>query len=365
MDVKQKLESLGVFYTHNERDGTPTDRENLKPVFECVLPPMTRGHIQTLALKKITTAIEDVGGIIHNKCGGHVHFGLKAVDLSIMDGETWTKNSLDYTAQQYQQHNRTKRFYGDNLKPLIMPLELGKAIAKRYSLNQAIINSMLPRSRTNNYWAKPINDHVQQARFKNATDATFVCRALGGKYTVVNFSNWHPNGGTLEFRQAKGSLDTTKINAWIDILENLIITTDKGFMDYSQSTLREGQTPEQPYNARTRLGQIWAMCRTDNGCTISEMMMATGTSAQNIRGRISEMRSRFGQSAIVTSTQQANGHQYRDGDQYAGYRILKTFRTGVDSAVTEKPSNRCGNPSIWANISDDDFEWWQARIAAL
>mgnify|MGYP003627008895 FL=1 len=28
MDVKQKLESLGVFYTHNERDGTPTDREN-------------------------------------------------------------------------------------------------------------------------------------------------------------------------------------------------------------------------------------------------------------------------------------------------------------------------------------------------
>ena len=136
-------------------------------------------------------------------------------------------------------------------------------------------------------------------------------------------------------------------------------------MDYSQSTIREETTPRQPFGRGTRLAQIWEMCRSDNGATVEEMMMATGTSSQNIRGRISEMRSRFGQSSIVTNTQQANNHQYRDGNQFSSYKILEIFSIGSDGHVIQKPSNRSGNPSIWSNVNDDDFEWWQGRIASL
>lgn len=363
-DVKTKLEQEGINYTHNERDGTPVTREGLPPVYECVLPPMARGLVQVNELNKICTIIENLGAFIHNKCGGHVHFGLKAIDTSVTDSDTWTKNSLAYTGSE-RLANRPRRFYSEDLKPLIMPLELGKAIAKRYALNQLIINTMLPKSRTNNHWCKPIGRQVGTSNFASAISGEAINNIMGGKYHAVNFSNWKPTGGTLEFRQAKGSLSVDKINRWIDILENLITTTDLHFMDYSQSTIREETTPRQPFGRGTRLAQIWEMCRSDNGATVEEMMMATGTSSQNIRGRISEMRSRFGQSSIVTNTQQANNHQYRDGNQFSSYKILEIFSIGSDGHVIQKPSNRSGNPSIWSDVDDDDFEWWQGRIASL
>jgi hypothetical protein len=88
--------------------------------------------------------------------------------------------------------------------------------------------------------------------------------------------------------------------------------------------------------------------------------MATGTTRSNIAGRISEMRSRFGDSAIVTGTQQSNGRSYGSGDEFASYKILKTFTSGANEVVA-LPANRAGNPSIWSDVSDDLFEYFNTR----
>ena len=102
------------------------------------------------------------------------------------------------------------------------------------------------------------------------------------------------------------------------------------------------------------------MCRSEDGASVQDLMLATGTTRSNIAGRISEMRSRFGDGAIVTSTQQANGRSYGSGDEFASYKILKTFRTG-DNTVSILPDNRAGNPSIWNGINDDLYDYFHSR----
>ena len=106
------------------------------------------------------------------------------------------------------------------------------------------------------------------------------------------------------------------------------------------------------------------MCRTDTGATVRDMMLETGTSRSNIAGRISEMRQRFGRTAIVTHTQATNGASFGDGDEFARYQILKTY-TANTNEIRIKPDNQAGNPSIFCGIGDALYKWFKQREQAL
>jgi hypothetical protein len=124
-------------------------------------------------------------------------------------------------------------------------------------------------------------------------------------------------------------------------------------------------TPEQPFRRGARIGVIYTACRTQfGGATVQDLMDMTGTTAINIRARISEIRTRVGDAAIVTHTQQANGHSYGDGQDLARYEILNEW-TEHGEGATLLPDNRIGIASIWAGLSDELYEFWQDRIIEL
>ena len=106
------------------------------------------------------------------------------------------------------------------------------------------------------------------------------------------------------------------------------------------------------------------MMRTESGATTQEIMDATGCSEQRVRAAVSEIRSRVGDAAVITSTQQANGARYGDGTNHTAYRVPRTFETQGSGAAL-LPEHRIGNASIWAGISDELFEWWHNRIQTL
>ena len=61
---------------------------------------------------------------------------------------------------------------------------------------------------------------------------------------------------------------------------------------------------------------------------------------------------------------QANGRRYGDGTDFTSYEVLETI-TVENSGSVLMPENRIGNASIWSNICDEDFEYWQNRTRAL
>jgi hypothetical protein len=348
--IRNALANHGIDYCTVKKDDTTSSAT----VFEIVLPPMAKGTFLRNQLAIIQTALESINAVITDKCGGHVHFGIEWLDTNLQSTEDFNLAQISHV------RNNNNGFYASNKKDP-MPFELMKNVGYRYGLNQQLINGILPNSRTNNTYCKPIDRQINSRDWKNATDIRTLDRIIGGKFYSVNYSNASATSSrkTIEFRQHSGSIEATKICNWIELLHNLYKTTDQYFLQY-QNDLSTSNTPEQPYRQGTRLGQIWELCRTNDGATVQDLMMATGTTRSNIAGRISEMRSRFGDSAIVTGTQQSNGRSYGSGDEFASYKILKTFTSGANEVVA-LPANRAGNPSIWSDVSDDLFEYFNTR----
>ena len=299
--IKRALSNVGISYCQVEKDMTTSEHT----VFEIKLPPFANSNdLNNSWLKnelvKIQTALESINARITNKCGGHVHFGIEWLDDNIISADNWNKLQADHVG------SGQSGFFAEH-KTDIMPFELMKNVAYRYGLNQHIIDGILPNSRTNNTYCKPIDRQVNTREWKNATSIGDLNSIIGGKFYSVNFQNTDPRRGshqkrTIEFRQNSGSIEADKILNWVKLITNLYVTTDEKFLSYSNNLTTE-TTPEQPYRQGTRLGQIWELCRSDNGSSVQDLMMATGTTRSNIAGRISEMRSRFGDGAIVTSTQ--------------------------------------------------------------
>ena len=87
-------------------------------------------------------------------------------------------------------------------------LELMKNVGYRYGLNQQLINGILPNSRTNNTYCKPIDRQTNSRDWKNATDIRTLDRIIGGKFYSVNYSNASATSSrkTIEFRRAQLNL---------------------------------------------------------------------------------------------------------------------------------------------------------------
>jgi len=316
---------------------------------EIVLPPLAPCDFAFDYIKKVCRVLEDIGCRINRQCGLHVH---------ISNAQTLHANPTNLSASSIQHTERTGRFIGGS-EFFNDPMDAVavKDIMVRYANSQATINSMFPRSRTNNRYCSTMHlDRLNSARtIEQLRDATV------GKFSVINLNHWQ--NGTIEFRQASGTIEADKMIKWVLFLINLVHHTVENRIENGSSS-ETILTPEQVFRSGSRIGLIYSMCRSNGGANVTDLMNATGTSAINIRARISEIRARLSDDAVVTHTMQANGNSYGDGQDLARYEILSEYQTQSTGARL-MPANRIGLESVWACLPDDLFEWWQNRITEL
>jgi hypothetical protein len=320
-------------------DGTP------RVDAEIVLPPLAACDFAWDYIEKICRVLSDVGANVNSSCGLHVHIGNAPLNDST--------HAVRFCGDSILERARTGRYitgaYGEPMDFIAV-----QDIMRRYTRQQDAVNSMFPRSRTDNRYCSPLS----MRRIENASN---ISELTFGKFTSINLETWAR--GTIEFRQASGTVEADKIINWVKFLLNLVEHTNANRVENGNRTIVTN-TPEQPFRRGARVGVQYTMMRSDGGATTQQIMDATGCSEQRVRAAVSEIRSRIGDAAVVTNTQQANGASYGDGTNHTSYTVLFSFET-QGSGAQLLPENRRGVESIWANVDDDLFEWWQNRITAL
>jgi hypothetical protein len=106
-----------------------------------------------------------------------------------------------------------------------------KSILFLYAKAQNLTGALLP-SRANSRWASPLS--VEAIRYLDsrmnrrarqvgqAADLRFYANNIvGGRYNAVN-PQAYSNHGTIEFRQHSGSLNASKIQAWVVFTQNVV-----------------------------------------------------------------------------------------------------------------------------------------------
>ena len=336
--VSNALNNANIRGCDVKPDGTP------RVDAEIVLPPLAPCDFAFDYIKKICRVLDEVGASVNSSCGLHVH-----ISNAPLNSDT---TATQFCGESIDVKERTGRFFANHSDP--MDFIAVQDIMKRYTRQQDAVNSMFPRSRTDNRYCSPLSTRrIEQA--STISELTF------GKFTSINLQTW--SRGTIEFRQASGTIEAAKIINWVKFLNNLVLHTVENRIESGNRTIVT-DTPEQPFRRGARVGVQYDMMRSDGGATTQEIMDATGCSEQRVRAAVSEIRSRVGDAAVVTSTQQANGARYGDGTHHTSYTVLFSIETQGNAAQL-LPENRRGVESIWANVDDDLFEWWQNRITTL
>ena len=336
--IKQALNNAEIRGCEVKPDGTP------RVDAEIVLPPLAACDFAWDYIKKICRVLDMECASVNSSCGLHVHIS----NAPLNDDTTATQ----FCGESIDVKERTGRFFANHSEP--MDFIAVQDIMRRYTRQQDAVNSMFPRSRTDNRYCSPLSTRrIEQA--STISELTF------GKFTSINLQTW--SRGTIEFRQASGTIEADKIINWVKFLLNLVDHTNANRVENGNRTIVT-DTPEQPFRRGARVGVQYTMMRSDGGATTQQIMDATGCSEQRVRAAVSEIRSRVGDAAVVTNTQQANGASYGDGTAHTSYTVLFSFETTTDGA-TLLPAHRIGNPSIWAGLSDELFEWWHNRVLTL
>lgn len=338
--VKRELDRLGVKGFLSKYDGTPAVDA------EIVLAPITLCAVGKEYIQNICNALTRIGCGVNRECGLHVHVGNAELDTSI-------SNAVDYTTKSIRHLHENRSFLSQH-KSETIPFVVWSDVSWRWQRQQDTINTMFPRSRTNNRYCMPL-------RADTVSNANTIEQLNHGKFFAINFETWR--NGTVEFRQHSGTVEFDKIWNWLNFLNNFISWTIEHRVEHGERTIVQ-DTPVMPFRAGARVGVQYTMMRTNNGATTREIMDATGCSEQRVRAAVSEIRQRVGDSAVVTHTQQANGASYGSGTDHTRYQVLETVETQSDGA-TIMPENRIGIPSIWAGLDDSDYELWQNRITSL
>ena len=337
--IRRALIDAGILGCVVKPDGTP------RVDAEIVLPPLAPCDFAWDYIKKICQVLSDVNARVNSACGLHVHIG----NAPLLDNISPTRFCGDSIASVDSTGRYISGCYGE-------PMDFVEVqdLQKRMTRQQSVVNTMFPRSRTNNRYCSPLS-------LSRIGAATNIQQLTFGKFTTINLQTW--SNGTIEFRQASGTIEADKIINWVKFLLNLVDHTRNNRVESGNRTI-DHNTPEQPFRRGARVGVQYNMMRTDGGATTQEIMDATGCSEQRVRAAVSEIRNRVGDMAVVTNTQQANGASYGDGTHHTSYTVLFTY-TEQGSGASLLPDHRIGNPSIWSGVSDALFEWWNDRIISL
>ena len=183
---------------------------------ETVMMPLAPCEYTWDYIRECCAAFNAAGADGGHGCGMHVHFSNAA--LLQMDPEQFSRESIRHTADTGRliTQDRGSEFLGDPMTAAEL-----KDIMCRYTAQQSVINSMHPRSRTNNRMAQ----QLRLADIENAGPTVRDLRnATHGKFGTINLQPWSTIG-TIEFRQAAGTIDAEKAINWVKFVHNLITWT--------------------------------------------------------------------------------------------------------------------------------------------
>ena len=319
-------------------------------------------HINAIARQECSS----VDDIVNTGCGVHVHIGNAPINSNV-DPDEYCRASIE----------AWPRIHTDHAMPF--DFEILRDVVYRYARMQSIINTMLAPSRTENTMCWGLSNLIDE--ILGSRDIQELNRALGGtpsggKFSAITLAHdprSYPNRdqdrvGTVEFRQHHGTSDFEKSWKWLEFICNLFTHTHNERIGFENNQTSVQETPTNDIFRRGSRNNVqYHLIRSNSGATTRDIMDVTGRSEQSVRRGISEIRDRleqlgFDRSALVTHDQIANGHRYGDGTDLNGYQVLQTVETQLAGAEL-LPENRRGIDSIFAGLSDNDFEWWQARIA--
>jgi hypothetical protein len=342
--IQQAFRDNGIKGCKVVPDGTPTvDAEIVLPVYaNC---QVAREH-----LISVCDVLARLGCRVNSRCGLHVHIGNAPLNDNVTPAQ-FTGTSIAHTEQ-------TGEYYTDHADPF--DAAIIKDWMVRYTRMQTSrngINAMLPTSRHNNRMCQRLDLNT----LERANTIQELAQATHGKFSSINLQTW--SNGTVEFRQHSGTIEAEKIWAWMQFLLNLVTHTLENRVTSGTRTIVR-DTPAAPFRNGSRVGVQYTMMRQTGGASTRDIMDCTGCSEQRVRAAVSEIRTRVGDAAVITHTQQTNGASYGSGTDHTSYEVQTSYEEQTNG-VTLLPDNSIGNASIWAGIPDEAFEWWQARIAAL
>ena len=338
--IKSALSNAEIRGCDVKPDGTPgVDAE-------IVLPPLAPCDFAWDYIKSICRVLDRVGASVNSKCGLHVHIG-----NAPLNDDT---HAVRFCGDSILERHRTGRYItGAYADP--MDFVAVQDIMFRYTRQQSTINTMFPRSRTDNRYCAPLS----VARIERATT---ISELTFGKFTTVNLETW--SRGTIEFRQASGTVEADKIINWVKFLLNLV--------DHTNTARVEGWHPNNCYRyARTAIPP-----RRACWCSIFHDAFRRRRNHARNHGRNRMLVSNAFAPPLVKSATAlvmrplSPTHNKRTARAMVtaqatlAYTVLFSFETTTDGA-TLLPEHRIGNPSIWAGLSDELFEWWHNRVLTL
>jgi len=334
---------------------------------EAVSAPMAICATSYASIKLACETLEAAGAKINIDCGLHVHIGNALLNDNVTC-EQYTSTSIAY-------NDRTGLYHTDHKDPFDIPVVKDVAIRYAKSVNtpNGIPACLAKSRRTGGHgyrWAVVTSEAALQPAntLEELKAATQMGRSnYSRKYSAINFLTW--SNGTIEFRQHGGTMDVEKIWNWVLFLTNMFDHTIENRISTGTQTIVHDTPSRPPFREGGRVIDQYNLMRVAGGCTTRDIMMITGCSEGSVRRASSLIRDRletngFPRSSVITHDQISNGHQYGDGTDLSGYEIaLEVTVQGTGAALMSE--NSIGNASIWAGVSDQEYEWWQARIVAL
>jgi len=324
---------------------------------EVVFPPLPYNQFAIDYIKSVIDLLVSNGATINSGCGMHVHIS----NAKIKDGI----NPITLAGQCIQSIHEHGNIDALKLECLDEPMDAiaVKDIMNRYKDSQTSINGFFPQSRTNHNMCKPITRTIAGNTIQELKACT------SGKFSVINLEPW-TSKGTIEFRQASGTLEMDKILNWVEFLLTLVSQTVDNRIETGSAPITFTTPETAPFRRGTRVGVVYEMARQRGGVSTRELMNATGGTDADIRRQFSEIRTRLENQgfdrtrAVIQHDQATFGNRYGDGTDLNGYEIVRSYET-ISTGAQLLPENRIGSASIWASISDPVFEWFQNRIIDL
>ena len=344
--------------------------------FEIVLPYMViTSNFFKDTLQKLCSALGTIGASTFESAGIHHNISLQEFNKNLCI-EEFSKKS--FKKKQNLPLNEFIEKTPNNDEKTIHPL-VTIDVVRRIANNYTIFDSMEHYTRrdfTNRVWTEEdickkchSSNMIKNIKFleNKITENIKSYEQLKNLYTHSNLKYFAVNVANvtsqdrIEFRNQGNTLDFNKIYNKALFYNHLFNDSHKNRIQYG--TIQISRTPSIPFRPYSRIGQIWHLARKEGGASTRELMALTGNTAQYVRSRISEFRAQFGDSAIVTHTQQSNGASYGDGIDLTRYEILKEFNIGTPTKL--KRENRIGLDSLFANMDDSLYEKLIERIEEL
>jgi hypothetical protein len=360
---------------HNQVDGVFAKSDgSLRDGGELELPIYADSNRAWEHIEKVFNVATNQYNCVSNsyKCSVHVHIGMRPIDRTIVNEQTFTNESINFA----QSNNNIRSRIGAKIADYFgqpLPLEIARDVSYRIIKDIALFSTMLTPRRRDCYYAKYPSTTAQAIQNTRA-DINSLISAISTerKYSAINLLSLAPNNYsnnvkyTMEFRSHSGSMDMPKLRNWIRFLLNLAYHSIDTRFEQAQSMLT---TPATIARAGSKAQTVWELARSDNGASTQELMNASNIqSAQRIRVMFSEWRSQlsnsFGQNVIETLTQQHYGHRYTTSNgryDLNGYRIPKEIQGNNSGYIF----NGAGDPSIHAGMSQELLTATNARIQEI